>query len=68
MESHAVGKTCFEKTINFEVKHMYKGKLKQENGNEEQMGNKLIKENYEESALDELLDKQLENNNFELHK
>ena len=39
----------------FEVKHMYKGKLKARNGNEEQMGNKLIKENYEKSALDELL-------------
>ena len=32
---------------------MYKGKLKAQNGNEEQMGNKLIKENYEKSALDE---------------
>ena len=60
MESHAVGKTCFVKTINLEIKHMYKGKLKQENENEELMGNNLIKENYEENALDKLSIKQLE--------
>ena len=68
MESHAVGKTSFGTTINFEVKHMYKGKLSQENENEEKMGNNLIKENYEENALDKLWVKQLENDDFELHK
>ena len=47
---------------------MYKGKLNQENDNEEQMGNNLIKENYEENALDKLSVKQLENDDFELHK
>ena len=47
---------------------MYKGKLKQENENEELMGNNLIKENYEENALDELSVKKLENDDFELHK
>ena len=47
---------------------MYKSKLKAQNGNEEQMGNKLIKENYERSALDELLVKQLENDDFELQR
>ena len=31
---------------------MYKGKLNQENENEEYMGNNLIKENYEKNALD----------------
>ena len=67
LESHAVGKTCFARTINFEVKHMYKGKLNQENENEEQMGNNLIKENYEENALDKQSVKQLENDDFELH-
>ena len=71
LESYAVatrlGKTCFATTINFEVKHMYKGKLNQENENEEQMGNNLIKENYEENALDKQSVKQLENDDFELH-
>ena len=33
---------------------MYKGKLNQENENEEQMGNNLIKKNYKENALDKL--------------
>ena len=45
---------------------MYKGKFKQENENEEQMSNNLIKENYEENALDEESVKQLENDDFEL--
>ena len=53
MESHAVGKTSFGTTINFEVKHMFKANLNQENEHEEQMGNNLILENYEENALDE---------------
>ena len=43
---------------------MYKGKLKQENENEQLMGNNLIKENYEESALDKLSIKQLETGDF----
>ena len=47
---------------------MYKGKFKQENENEELMGNNLIKENYEENALDKLSIKQLETDDFELHK
>ena len=47
---------------------MYKGKLEQENENEELMGSNLIKENYEENALDELSIKQLETDNFELGK
>ena len=69
LDSHAVGKTCCAKTINFEVKHMCKGKLKQENENEELMGINLIKGNYEENALDELsVKKKIENDDFELHK
>ena len=47
---------------------MYKGKLKQENENEELMGNNLIKENYEENALDKLSIKQFETDDFELNK
>ena len=47
---------------------MYKGKLNQENENEEEMGNNLIKENYEENALDKLSVEQLENDDFKLHK
>ena len=47
---------------------MYKGKLHQENENEEQVGNILIKENYEENVLDKLSIEQLENDDFELHK
>ena len=46
---------------------MYKGKLNQENENEEQMGNNLIKENYVENALDKLSIIQLETDDFELH-
>ena len=45
---------------------MYKGNFNQENENEEQMGNNLIKENYEENALDKLSVEQLDD--FELHK
>ena len=47
---------------------MYKGKFKQENENEELMGNNLIKENYEENARDKFSIKQLEIDDFELHK
>ena len=47
---------------------MYKGKFKQENENEELMGNNLIKENYQKNALDKLSIKQLETDGFELHK
>ena len=47
---------------------MYKGKFKQENENEELMGNNLITENYEENALDKLSIVQLETDDFELHK
>ena len=47
---------------------MFKGKHNQENENVEQMGNNLIKKNYEENALDKLSVEQLENDDFELHK
>ena len=43
---------------------MSKDKFKQENENEELMGNNLIKENYVENALDKLSIKQLETDDF----